>query len=272
MPTIIDVLLEADPGNLEVMRQRVEALASREDPKSGVESFVRLKQIPGLHFMSMQIFEDSHFDPLLVFENNFDGDPRTHWQSVLKYLSDDLRAIFACTKHAKLPAWHQLFEPGDQSSLVGFIEAHSCVPSAQHFGAVANSLKRINRDRGVFNNLQNELGATASEYRTLSEPQVQNALHRWAVAKYPWMNQPESPTAEQEIRTYKWSAWKPVLPWLISFIVGLPVFLWLCLSDYLSRQGYTDVRFALRSLLIVSFVVLVCSVAMFWRTLRLAEG
>jgi hypothetical protein len=138
MPTIVDVLLEADPDSVGVMGDRLKALANKEDPSkedpkvSDAACFVRLKRIPQLHFMSMQIFEDGHFDPLLVFENNFDGGATAYWQSALKELSVDLRPIFACTKEAKLSKWAPLFEPGEESSLVEFIEAHSVSPSAQH--------------------------------------------------------------------------------------------------------------------------------------------
>ncbi len=117
MLTIADILLEANPDSLELMRQRVQAFANREDPKiSGVPSFVRLQQISQLHFISMQIIEDGHFDPLLVFENNFEGEPETYWQSVLAQLSDDLRGIFACTKEATKPEWARLFFPGNSDS------------------------------------------------------------------------------------------------------------------------------------------------------------
>src|SRR5882762_6120747 len=142
MPTIVDVILEVDPDSVEVMRQRIRAVTNL----NGALSFARLEKISQLHFMSMQIFEDDSFDPLLVFENNFDGTPDTYWPSVLAQLSDDLRSIFACTKEAKNSknkGWATLFEAGNQDSLVPFLKAHSCSPSAQHFGAVANSLPRI---------------------------------------------------------------------------------------------------------------------------------
>jgi hypothetical protein len=222
----------------------------------------------------MQIFEDRHFDPLLVFENNFDGDPDAYWQSVLGQLSDDLRPIFACTKQAKLPVWAPLFGPGNTDPLVAFLEAHSCSPSAQHFGAVANSLSRIQRDRGIFNDLQAELGVTATKYRTLTASAVQGALHEWALAKYAapsWISQPESPTTAQAIAAYKWSAWQPVLPGLIALIVGVAVFLTFCLSTYLPHHGHPGVRLVLRVLLVIAVIALPCVGVLFWKCLRHLE-
>jgi len=263
MLTIADILLEANPDSLELMRQRVQAFANREDPKiSGVPSFVRLQQISQLHFISMQIIEDGHFDPLLVFENNFEGEPETYWQSVLAQLSDDLRGIFACTKEATKPEWARLFFPGNSDSLAEFLRAHSCSASAQHFGAVANSLLSISRGRQVFEDIQTELGPTGSGYRKLDAPGVHKALRKWALEKYEWFRHAEIPTTDQALRTYKWSTLRPIAPWLVTVIVLLGlvfVFLAAVLSNYLmhwwtSLPGHSPtVHFAAR--LAVRFVV-----------------
>jgi len=215
MPTIVDVVLEVDPDSVEVMRQRIRAVTNL----NGALSFTRLEQIPQLHFMSMQIFEDDHFDPLFVFENNFDGSADTYWPGVMAQLSDDLRSIFACTKKAKEGEWVSLFQAGGKDSLVPFIEAHSCSPSAQHFGAVANSLPRILRDRGVFLDIQSELGGTCSKYRQWDAPGVHAALRQWALQKYKWLQDPEKPTTDQATSTYKWSTVRPVMPWLVFVFV-----------------------------------------------------
>jgi hypothetical protein len=228
MPTIVDVVLEADPDSIEVMRQRVQALAT----VNGVLSFDRLQLIPQLHFMSMQIFEDDHFDPLLVFENNFDGTPGAYWPGVLVQLSDDLRSIFACSKEARKCEWEKLFEAGNKDSLLLFLEAHSCSPSAQHFGAVANSLPRIRRDRSVFADIQSELGGTCSKYRNLDARGVHAALHQWALQKYEWLHQAEKPTTDQAIHTYRWSTLRPFVPWLVV-VFSLVV---LALGNYVLHQ------------------------------------
>jgi membrane protein implicated in regulation of membrane protease activity len=264
MPTIVDVLLEAQPESLEVMRQRVQALAAKEDPKiGGAPSFVRLQKISQLHFMSMQIFEDGHFDPLLVFENNFDGTPGAYWPVVLAQFSDDLRSIFACTKDAKLEQWSTLFKPGNTDSLMPFLVAHSCSPSAGHFGAVANSLPRITRDRGVFDDLQVELGAAALKYRKLNAAGVQQALRTWAYDKYDWLEEPENPTTRQAICSYKWSTVLPLIPWVVLALILLAVLV-LYQSGILPWHGmgihslikHFIVRYvAALALIVVSFVL-----------------
>jgi hypothetical protein len=220
MLNILDVLLEAQPDSLELIRKRVQALADTEDPKiHGAPSFVRLQKIPQLHFISMQVFEDAHFDPLLVFENDFEGEPEPYWQSVLAQLSDDLRGIFACTKEARKPEWATLFLPDNKDSLVPFLQAHSCSPSAQHFGSVANSLTRIRRDRDVFADIQSELGSTGSHYCQLDACGMHNALRKWALQKYDWFSKAEIPTTGQALHTYKWSTLRPLAPWFVPIIL-----------------------------------------------------
>ena len=224
MLNIVDVLLEAQPDSLELIRKRVQALADTEDPKiDGAPSFVRLQKIPQLHFISMQVFEDAHFDPLLVFENNFEGEPEPYWQGVLAQLSGDLRGIFACTKEGRKPEWATLFLPGNKDSLLPFLQAHSCGPSAQHFGAVANSLLCIRRDRDVFIDIQSELGATGSSYRQLDACGVHDALRKWALLKYDWLGKADIPTADQAFRTYKWSTLRPIVPWLLAILSVLGI-------------------------------------------------
>jgi hypothetical protein len=273
MPTIVDVLLEADPNSLDIMRQRVEVLAGKDDRTIGdVSPIVRLQRIPQLHFMSAQIFEDPHFDPLLVIENNFDGDPDTYWNSVLDELSDDLRAVFACTKQAKLAKWAPLFAQGNRSSLIDFLKAHSQSPSAQHFGAVAYSVAHIQRDRGVFNDLQAELGVAATKWRHLGAIDIQKDLRQWAILKYPWMSGPEFPTTAEAISTYKRSAWKPVLPWLIFFVTSISLLLWFGFSDYLPSHGHFSARIVLRSLLAIAVVILLLFAVFLWSAVRNLES
>lgn len=219
MPSIVDVILEVDPDSVEVMRQRIRAVTH----PNGVESFARLEQISRLHFMSMQIFEDDHFDPLFVFENNFDGTPEDYWPQVLAQLSDDLLSIFACTKKAKGSTWTSLNHAQRDERLLRFIKENSCSPSAQHFGAVANSLPRILRDRRVFMDIQSELGGTCSKYRQWDAPGVHAALRQWALQKYEWLREPEKPTTEQAISTYKWSTVRPVMPWLLFIFILIAV-------------------------------------------------
>src|ERR1700733_3359646 len=95
MFTIVDVVLEVNPDSSSLLQRLVLELTQREFP-----DFPNLQKLTHLHFMSMQVFEDPHFDPLFILENNFDGDASIYWPEVLSIIGDDLRAIFACTKAA----------------------------------------------------------------------------------------------------------------------------------------------------------------------------
>jgi hypothetical protein len=70
----------------------------------------------------------------------------------------------------------------------------------------------------------------------LDAPGVHKALREWALQKYEWFRQPEIPTTDQALRTYKWSTLRPVAPWLVMVVLLLAfvfVFLTVVLSNYL---------------------------------------
>src|SRR4051812_38265566 len=127
MFTIIDVVLEVDSDSRDLLRGLILELVRKESP-----DFPRLQKVSHLHFLSMQIFDDPHYDSLFIFENNFDGDPAAYWQEIFAAIGDDLRQMFACTKPATDPLWNHLFQPGRNDSLMPFINKFSVVPSASH--------------------------------------------------------------------------------------------------------------------------------------------
>jgi hypothetical protein len=192
MFTIVDVALEANPNSFEVLRDRVQAFAAKEDPKiSGKPSFVRLNQIDQLHFMSLEIFEDRHLDPLLIFENNFDGDGKTYWQEVLRLIGDDLRAIFSCTKPAMEERWKSLFAEGSTLSIQPFIEAHSICPSASHIGAMGITRARVNRDREVFEAIQAKPGSSRKQSNNVTPAGLHSQIRAWILPTHSWLDDPE---------------------------------------------------------------------------------
>jgi hypothetical protein len=266
MFNIVDVVVEANPNNFQLLCERVRALAQKEDP-----SFVRLKQIDHLHFMSLQIFQDRHFDPLLVFENNFDGDDAMFWKNVLQQIGEDLRAIFACTKPAIDPQWARLFTDGSTLPLEPFIKAYSAAPSAAHMGAVGVTVKRVNRDLGVFEAIQAELGSAGLKYRRLKPVDLQSKIRAWALTKYDWLNKAESESIPREKALYKWAAIRAIVPLLVAAAILIPAAGFLCFSDFLPNRGYAGARNVLVSLIVFAVLGAVAGAICFWKTLRRLE-
>ncbi len=271
MFSIVDIVLEANPNSFKLLGDRVRALALKEDPKApGAILFPRLSQIGQLHFMSLQIFEDKHFDPLLVFENNFDGDSESYWGDVLRLIGDDLRGIFACTKPAICKDWAALFADGATGSLMPFIQKYSITPSAQHFGAVGITADRIRRDQNVFATIQSELGDAAPAFRGKTTVDVHRELRASVLQNYPGLGASGLRTVGQERSSFWWSALGRALPIVIAGLAGLvliAVVLFLCISGFLPRHGHAGARWALIGLVILMGF---CAVE-FWRTLRRLE-
>jgi hypothetical protein len=272
MLTIVDIVLEADPANCELLQKLVQDLADQENPKQkDVARFVRLSQIFQLHFLSMQIFEDHHFDPLLVFENNFDGDAATYWDEVLRQIGQELRSIFACTKEARLSDWKKLFEPGSQLPLVDFIQAHAVSPSASHLGAPAMPLQRIRRDRKVFADIQVQLGNAVLAYRGKDAVAVHQDLRRWALSRYDWLpandEQSQLQAAIQSRRraTAKVAAWGVLA---ISVLVGV---VYLGFGSLSPLDSFHAARAMVQSFVVAALVAAVAAVTWFVKRLRHLE-
>lgn len=281
MFTIVDIVLEANPNNFELLCERVSALALKEDPKTtNALSFLRLKQIDQLHFMSLQIFRDRHYDPLLVFENNFDGDSDSYWQAVLQQIGDELRGIFACTKPATNSRWAGLFKDGATDAtdpLVPFIREFSVSPSAQHFGAVGLTAARIKRDQSVFATIQSELG---DKLRTLPG-QTSVDLHKDLRAsvlqkllpKYPKLADSGQRTVKQERLFFRLAAVWRGLPWVVAVLAGLALILtpiFLCISEFLRNHVFAGTPWWVSLALSVIVLALLGFVG-FWAPLRSLE-
>lgn len=273
MFAIVDIVLEANPDSFELLCQRARAFALKEDPQqSGAPSFVRLKQIDQLHFMSLQIFQDRHFDPLLVIESNFDGASDDYWRQVLQHTGEDLRAIFACTKPASQQQWLPLFTEGSTLSLVPFIKAYSITPSASHVGALGMTLGRINRDRNLFDDLQAYLGTAALDFRGLTTVEMHQKLRQWVLPRCPWLDKVEPQNIKQEKASRIWTSSGPTLLLLLAAIILVLTTCFLCFSDVLPNRGHGEARRILIAVAVATILGAAVFIACFWKILRRLEA
>src|SRR5258708_40053974 len=74
--TILSVVLDVEPQSARRLSGLIEEFKKDQEPPGAAESYSALKQgVPALHFMSMSVFESPSYDPIFVFEANFDGPP-----------------------------------------------------------------------------------------------------------------------------------------------------------------------------------------------------
>ena len=95
---ILSVVLDVDPQSASHLLDLIEAFKRRQE-EAGAETYQRLKDgVPSLHFLSMSVFPDAHYDPIFVIEANFDGSPDAFWGHVEATLADHLRPMLRCCK------------------------------------------------------------------------------------------------------------------------------------------------------------------------------
>ena len=62
-----------------------------------------MSEAPALHFMSITVFEDAHYDPIFVIEVNFDGAPGPFWAQLDEAIGPELRGMLRCCEPPRDP-------------------------------------------------------------------------------------------------------------------------------------------------------------------------
>src|SRR4029077_13608545 len=146
---ILDFIDTIVAGQMEPLTQRLDDLGRRvaappHNPLAAVE---------GLHFASLVVFTTSGFDPILVFESNFDGSPADYLGRLLAVAADDLHAVFSCCRD------YQVTSPTDTSGIAAYLQAHAVRPAAYHVGNVGRSRVRVEQEAALYKTLGDRIDA-----------------------------------------------------------------------------------------------------------------
>ena len=90
-----------------------------------------------LHFASFVVFDEGPDEPLLVFENNFDGALDDHLRALVAALGGVLRIVFGCC------AGYDEASASSDAGLSGYLRSRIVKPAAYHIGNVGRSRDRI---------------------------------------------------------------------------------------------------------------------------------
>ena len=211
--TVLSVVLEAQSKGLSILRDLIEQLKHQEEnpPPPHAGSYARLRSlVPTLHFMSISVFEDDHFDPLLVIEANFDGPQGPFWAQLEAAIGPQLREIL---RYCERPAgrtgetFDLITRPGSKHPLAPFLEAHTVTPMIFHQGNRGLDRRRIDRI-ALFRSqpglkLLPDHRFNIEEYNTYSCPWHHNitaAIASFRVAKALVRN----PGSRDQIQTFTW--------------------------------------------------------------------
>jgi len=199
--TTLSVVLEVEPASVDYLSDLIEDLKGTEDVQlpGQTERYLRLKQgVPLLHFMSISVFEDPHYDPIFVLEANFDGPSGIFWAQLEAVHGAKLRTMLRCCKRPSDddgPLYDAVTEPDSRYPIAPYLEARTLRPSVFHHGNRGLDRNRILREGELFLATRKELAQSCPEevnpYRMMGNAERIHAALREALRPaFPWLDEP----------------------------------------------------------------------------------
>jgi hypothetical protein len=200
--TTLCVPLDVKPDSSARLVSLIEGLKQRLDNPSdpiNPNFSVLINNVPVLHFMSISVFLDSDYDPILIIEANFDGPPGPFWAQLEAQIGEDLRNMLRCCKPPR-DATGELYKAvtGDESrrSVAPYLEVRTQAPSVFHHGNRGLTRQRILAERELFLNIREAIDPKegSSPYRGKA-PETVHALLRAEMLNLPkqshvWLDEP----------------------------------------------------------------------------------
>ena len=199
--SLCTITLEVHPQNLKALHDCILELdktvgkrsdKDHSDTDRSMNPYTKLaKEVPGLHFMSIMIFEDERYDPLVTIELNVDGDIGTFLPQIeVPVLQTYLRALIRCCKkpsnRKRRAMCDAITAPGSKLPLTPFLETCVLRPAAFHQGNRGLDRDRILQNDALFRDLQKELRAPRFSH-SADESQIHQELRASLSSKYPWL-------------------------------------------------------------------------------------
>lgn len=188
--TVRSVVVEVQPRSVEVLRELIQQLVSAEEEST--PSYARLKsKMPSLHFMSMTVFEDAHYDPIFVVEVNFDGAPGPFWAQLEGAIGPELRGMLRCCeapRDAAAALFQAVVAAGSSRPLAPFLEAQAVRPAVHHVGNRGLARERIVRQADLFFAAQAMLG-NGVRFGDLDAVTVHQHVRDALLPRFPWIEQ-----------------------------------------------------------------------------------
>ena len=142
--------------------------------------------------MSLAVFTDSHYDPILAIEANTDETAKLFWHRLTTAYGDVLQTLMRCCKRPAGRAgilFDAAVQPGAMDSVAAFFQHVSRLPIAGHQGHRGLDRARIEQEAALFIDTQLLLSR-----RTAVGPTTAIGLHAELRAAllpaHPWLDQP----------------------------------------------------------------------------------
>ena len=218
--TIATLSADVQPRSLAALRDCIAQLKAAVEgmPGRGNGYTAFGARIPRLHFVSIMVFEDAHYDPLLTIELNIDGDLASFLpQLEIAGLQPFLRTMVRCCKEPIDPAAARLHRAvvaaGSQAPLASFLLACLERPAVFHQGNRGLERDRIQQEADLFAAVQKALAAPAL-YRATDPVTLHQHLRAAVGPAHPWLDAPAAPRWTRGERLADWAR-------LVAFGVAL---------------------------------------------------
>jgi hypothetical protein len=198
--TTLSVVLEVQPASAGRLSKLIEALKAMEDVQlpGQTERYLVLKEsVPSLHFMSMSVFEDPHYDPVFVIEANFDGPPGPFWAQLEQAHGTRLRDMLRCCKRPSDeagPLYDAVTAEHSRRPIAPYLEARTLRPSVFHHGNRGLTRDRILNEGKLFLATRTELAqadpAIPNPYRAMTAQQIHHTLRAALLPRFAWLDEP----------------------------------------------------------------------------------
>ena len=144
--TILTIIAEINPSK----RPLLEKLLGEIQHDLLKNPHIPFASLSLLHFASFVISDDKLTPPLLIFENNFDGDFSEYFDELILVAGNGIHQIYQCCAAYR----EDTFQPGN---LKKFLTAHIVRPNAFHIGNVGRRAKDIKSNQQLREALQSYL-------------------------------------------------------------------------------------------------------------------
>jgi len=198
--TILSIVLKVEPRSVGRLSRLIEELKRDEEvpPPGYKEQYDRLKEgVRSLHFMSMSVFLDAHYDPIFVIEANFDGPPGPFWAQLEATLGSYLRPMLRCCKRPSNddgPLYDAVTKVDSRYPLAPYLERKTLRPSVFHQGNRGLDRDRILAEGELFLATRAALAQPSptdpNPYRGITAEEIHRKLRAELLGRFPWLAQP----------------------------------------------------------------------------------
>lgn len=187
--TITTATFEVQPDSANLLEQLIVEFRTSREQASAVP-YDDLKQaVPTLHFMSIMLFRQQNYDPLLVIEVNFDGPAPAFWNVLARAAGPELIALLRLCTAPRPAAAYKQFETliKDGTGLAAVLETASHHPTASHLGNRGLTRPQIEAESLLFDDVQALLDNPAYRTRTATESHAD--LRAKLLPRHGWLNE-----------------------------------------------------------------------------------